>query len=209
MPILFILWRRRNNMPIYIGTSIKNQKEIIWNGKQMCKVYVGSNLVWQKIALAVGDSYQGGIIGYIFQEGDNGYVAGEVHGIIAAVSDQSDGIQWHNGTYYQIGGGFSQELYDGAANTSLIINSQGAGSYAAQICADLTEGGYSDWFLPTVVEMDKFYENRVLIGNFAEEDYWTSYESGKDFAAKKNFADGSGLGSVKGNLHRVRAARYF
>ena len=32
--------------------------------------------------VAVGDNYQGGIIFYIFEEEDNGYVAGEVHGLI-------------------------------------------------------------------------------------------------------------------------------
>lgn len=35
-------------MPIYTGLSQVNRKEIIINGKQMQKVYVGDKLVWQK-----------------------------------------------------------------------------------------------------------------------------------------------------------------
>jgi len=35
-------------MPIYIGTSQVNRKEIIIDGKQMQKVYIGNKLVWTK-----------------------------------------------------------------------------------------------------------------------------------------------------------------
>ena len=41
------------------------------------------------MALAIGDSYQGGKVAYIFIAGDPGYIVGETHGLIAAPSDQS------------------------------------------------------------------------------------------------------------------------
>ena len=37
----------------------------------------------------VGSFYGGGVVFYIFENGDTGYVAGETHGLIAAVADQS------------------------------------------------------------------------------------------------------------------------
>ena len=37
-------------------------------------------------AISVGDFLQGGVVFYIFVDGDTGYVAGETHGLIAAVA---------------------------------------------------------------------------------------------------------------------------
>jgi hypothetical protein len=52
--------------------------------------------VWSKRltfkVVGIGKRYQGGKIAYILQKGDPGYVAGETHGLVAAVADQSAGI---------------------------------------------------------------------------------------------------------------------
>src|SRR5262245_21339002 len=63
----------------------------IYNTTTNCFEFYAFN-TWQTLGCAVdysiGASHQGGVIGYIFEPGDDGYVEGEVHGIIAAPSDQ-------------------------------------------------------------------------------------------------------------------------
>ena len=47
----------------------------------------------------IGDTALGGKIAYILQRGDSGYDANIQHGLVAAISDQTSAIRWHNGTY--------------------------------------------------------------------------------------------------------------
>lgn len=159
--------------------------------------------------VAVGDSYGGGIVAYILQSGDPGYVADEQHGLIAATDDQSTGIQWYNGIYGVTTGAIGTTIGTGQANTTAIVNIQGAGSYAAQFCNDLTVGGYNDWFLPSKDELDKLYINKVAIGAFAEYGYWGSSEGGAYSAWVKGFTKGFQGYGFKGSTYRVRAVRAF
>ena len=158
--------------------------------------------------VAVGDSYGGGIVAYILQSGDPGYVAGEHHGLIAATADQSTGIQWYNGTFVTTGA-TGIAIGTGQANTTAIVTIQGAGSYAAQLCNDLTVGGYNDWFLPSKDELDKLYINKVAIGGFAGSHYWSSSEYSAYYAWSQNFYYGNQNYNYKYLTGRVRAVRAF
>ena len=99
----------------------------------------------------------------------------------------------------------------GQANTTAIVTIQGAGSYAAQLCNDLTVGSYSDWYLPSKDELNKLYLNRDAIGGFASAYgyYWSSSEDNAYFAWSQNFYDGSQGYGPKVNTLRVRAVRAF
>ncbi len=167
----------------------------------------GNEINFTTSSLKKGDNYEGGIIAYIFQPGDPGYSAGQVHGLIAAPADQSQGIQWYNGTYGNLG--TATELSTGKVNTDSIIILQGSGSYAARKCHDLALRGFTDWFLPSRDELMLLYINRSIIGGFSSEEYWSSSE-GSDYSSwTLNFADGSEIGSDKSSLHYVRAVRSF
>ena len=159
--------------------------------------------------VAVGDSYGGGFVAYILQSGDPGYDADVQHGLIAATADQSTGIQWYNGSYV-VTGATGTAIGTGQANTTAIVEKQGAGSYAAKLCHDLTVGGgYNDWFLPSKYELNKLYINRVAIGGFPDDYYWSSSEGSAYTAWAQGFGSGSQSNDGKDGTSRVRAVRAF
>ena len=167
----------------------------------------------------VGDFYQGGVVFYIFESGDTGYIAGETHGLIAAVADQSSGIRWYNGSNTTTGAS-ATTIGTGSANTDAIIAAQGATetSYAAGLARAYSGGGYTDWFLPSKDELNKMYLNRATINttaasnggsNFANADYWSSTEVGTHFAWVKYFASVGQSIFYKDYPSYVRAVRAF
>jgi hypothetical protein len=163
--------------------------------------------------LAIGQWYQGGVIFYIFQSGDTGYVAGETHGLIAATVDQSSGIQWWNGSYI-VTSATGSAIGTGFTNTYAIIAAQGSGSYAAQLCADysvtVNDITYDDWFLPSQNELYLLYYNRVAIGEFDRGFfYWSSTEYDYDTAFNQGFEFGNSNLDYKASIYSVRAVRAF
>ena len=171
----------------------------------------------------VGDFYGGGVVFYIFVEADAGYIAGETHGLIAAVEDQANNIlsyiRWYNGSYVTTGA-TGTAVGTGADNTTTIISVQGATetSYAAGLARAYTGGGYTDWFLPSKDELNKMYTNRATINttaaansgsDFANNYYWSSTEIDNGNAWFQYFFNGGqGNGNKYGTLY-VRAVRAF
>ena len=136
---------------------------------------------------AIGSAFGGGKVAYVYQIGDPGYSSTNIPILIASTGDQVGDLSGK--AYWSIAGrstsaqsvgllGASYEaLGAGAANTTAIIAAYGAGNYAAKFARDYTDGTYSDWYLPSKNELAKLYENRVAIGGFAVDRYWSSTES--------------------------------
>jgi hypothetical protein len=163
------------------------------------EVFNGS--VWTNLvggaasSVTVGQSDFGGKIAYIFQNGDPGYVAGEVQGLVASSSDLSAYARWGcNGA--TLSGAWGTALLTGNQNTLDILAECAEGGIAASICADysLTVNGttYSDWWLPSIDELGKLYASRGSIGGFSTPTtlYWSSSQAGSIYAYVIKTTDG-------------------
>ncbi len=157
--------------------------------------------------IAIGDSYQGGKIAYILQWYDSGYDANVPHGLIAAPSDQGTAKWGCIGT--AIAGANGTAIGSGSQNTIDILNGCGTLGIAARLCGDLVLGGYSDWYLPSKDELNQLYINRVAIGGFANNFYWSSTEYNDYFAWLFNFGFGYAYYNYKYTTSYVGAVRTF
>ena len=126
-----------------------------------------------------GDDYHGGILAYLYQEGDAGFVAGEFHGIVLAPADLPP-MAWSNVTDAFCGAA-ALALGQGNANTDAIIAQAGHTGSAAKYCHDyVSPDGFSDFCLPTPNDWLKIEQNSEAIGGFTHPAYWTSAE-GTDY----------------------------
>jgi hypothetical protein len=169
----------------------------------------------------VGQSTSGGLIACLNGGSTN---------LIVASSQSALGTIW-GGVGIEVGAG-AQSVADGASNSAAIVaaltggNAIDASTYAAGICSIFEidsqgntpcEAGnacYNDWFLPAVNQLNCLYTNRVAIGGFSNDDYWTSTE-GSFFSADEangvSFLDGDQLVDSKNNAvsYRSRCVRAF
>jgi len=160
----------------------------------------------------VGESYGGGIVYYVY---DNGQ-----HGLIASLADQGTGyaITWNNNNGIKInatadglGAGFKNTLIMTAVHTAMGAN------YGPDIyCNDysVTVGGvkYGDWYLPSKYELNLLYAQRSILGSFATiEPYWSSTEIDNNNVWTQYFDNGSMVVTNKylDTYGRIRAIRQF
>jgi len=165
------------------------------------------------IELVVGHSYGGGKVAYILVNGDTGYDPSVQHGLIATEADATSKMSWSNIFSTEVGAAAQgQAIGTGQANTTAIVGQTGCTSGAAYYCYNLTEGGHSDWFLPSLDELDKLFDNKDEIGGFddsLDSHYWSSSESDANAAWLQGFDNGNQWPNLKFRPHWVRAVRAF
>lgn len=166
----------------------------------------------------VGGDYQDGRVAYILQPGDPNYVAGEIHGLLVKKSDEPTATEWgttldvtlyemFNGTALGTGGLNSSDLrVISPDNTISAITN----AWVPQ-SGDFYNGNKYFWYLPSKDELNKFYLNRVVIGGFTGQIYWSSSQYDADNAWVQSFqtgVQGPGL-KVSPTAMSVRSMRYF
>jgi hypothetical protein len=147
---------------------------------------------------SIGDTCGGGKVAYL--DGSGG-------GLIAASADNSTGIEW--GCYGTSVGASGTAIGTGASNTSAILSGCATRPIAASVCSTYDGGGYDDWFLPSLDELNELYTNQVAIGGFQPANYWSSTENTTLYAWEQGFDNGSQGGNYKDDTNRVRCVRAF
>lgn len=161
----------------------------------------------------IGEEYGGGVIFHLWK--DN---AGVEHGLIVALTDQSISQAWSNVTSAAIGTS-AQSSWDGLSNSNSIVGQAGHRSSAAKLCLDLVSGGQSDWYLPSIQELNMLWNNYYTVSRalsqisgatqLSNRVYWSSSEGDDSYAWNFSFGLGYAYYNYKYNTTYVRAVRAF
>jgi len=131
----------------------------------------------------------------------------------AAPSDQSTSAEWGCvSILVPISGADGTAVGTGEQNTIDIEAGCTTPDTAADLCANLSLDGYSDWFLPSKDELNLMYENLKVdgVGGFAVGGlYWSSSEFTAYNAWGQDYSNGAQLYNNKNHMYRVRAVRAF
>ncbi len=158
----------------------------------------GNEVSFSTLDFAIGLSYQGGVIFYINGTGN--------HGMIAAPMDLT-GEGW--GCYGTYIGGTLTGIGTGQNNTGAIVMGCSDVDFAAKTCYELVLNGYSDWYLPSLDELNLMYINQAAIGGFSTFGYWSSTQVSATTAYYQGFANGTQYVGNKSSIVRVRPIRSF
>lgn len=161
----------------------------------------------------IGEEYAGGIIFHLWK--DN---TGVEHGLIVSLTDLSSGQVWSN-VYTQEIGENASSSWNGLSNSFAIILQQGHTNSAANLCLNFESGGYGDWYLPSIQELNMLWRNIYNVTRALSQipgatlinkhEYWSSSENDWDNALCFFFDYGGAGINSKSMMNSVRAIRAF
>jgi hypothetical protein len=181
------------------------------------------NATWQTasgtgLTHYIGEIFGGGIVVAVWK------TAGVEHGLIVSPTNLhnpangGDGIPYSNVSTTLIGP-TAASISDGQANTTAIISQPGHTVSAASVCRAYNGGGFNDWYLPAVTELNECRNNLFVINKVAGSadafyalTYWSSTESfNGSYAMSQNFnlSDSVNQTSFKTDPYGIRAMRRF
>ena len=167
----------------------------------------------------IGELYEGGIVYYVDDDGQ--------HGLIASLDDLGGGpVSWG---LYGVDVNNCESYLDGATNTASIINAGASAGVAGGLCNAYAAGGFTDWYLPSLIELRQMAPVLFTINSILENDssfstnpidvggtsstsgfYWSSTEANSSFARIHTFTYFNSNSQQKWQASsRVRAIRSF
>ena len=160
-----------------------------------------------EVTYNIGDKGPGG--GIVFY--DKGQKSGGWRYLEAAPADLAGTHVWITPNA-QVPGA-ADGIGSGKNNTALIMKVS-TGNSAAKACAEYSNNGMSDWFLPSVEELKLMFSNlhKSGLGAFSGSQYWSSTErAGTMNAIYINFgnADAQTTAFSKTSSFKVRPVRMF
>ena len=161
----------------------------------------------------IGEEFGGGVIFHLWKD-----ALGVEHGLIIDKTDLSATQVWSNIDATLIGAS-AQSSWDGLSNSNAIVGQTGHTSSASALCLNSTNGGQSDWYLPSVQELNMLWNNYYTVARsliqitgatqLQSATYWSSTESNTGYAWGFNFASGGADYIFKAAPRYVRAVRAF
>jgi hypothetical protein len=161
----------------------------------------------------IGEQFGGGVIFNLWKDS-----LGLEHGLIVDKTDLSVAYDWSNLSSALIGA-TAQSKWNGLGNSNAIIGQVGHTSSAAALCLNSTSSGQSDWYLPSLQELNMLWSNHYTVARSLSQisgatqlqpaTYWSSTELISTIAWYFNFTTGSALTNNKSYANFVRAVRAF
>jgi hypothetical protein len=161
----------------------------------------------------IGEEFGGGVVFHLWKDAQ-----GVEHGLIVDKTDLSTSQVWSNINATLIGAS-AQSSWDGLSNSNAIVGQAGHTSSASALCLNSTNGGQSDWYLPSIQELNMLWNNYYTVARSLTQIsgatqlqptlYWTSAEYDFSNAWSFFFGNGNTFNFFKGDSYYVRAVRPF
>jgi hypothetical protein len=154
----------------------------------------------------IGEYFEGGVIFHLWKDS-----LGEEHGLIVDIVDLGEEVWsnkfvclWPNNNEscldsLNVG---ADSRWDGLSNSNKIVSLYGLTNNAAALCLNSKNGGYDDWYLPAIQELNLIWNNYYTVSRSLSQIsgatqleswiYWSSTEIHEYMAWPFDFSDGGG-----------------
>lgn len=158
------------------------------------------------------------VLGFSYPDGDSGYFRDYTARYLEAAPADVGQSTWGD-IGNQVAGVTAMDLAStgqyighGRKDTRLIaahMNGKSITGTAAQECVNMSEGGYNDWFLPSLDELRLLAHSGASVIGLANQTYWTSTQWSNDWAWVWRSSDDTEYYDVKSMttfyVHAIRA----